>query len=64
MRLTSNQILLLRRKKGERNLSTTALANEIGITRKTIGKIVNGKTVNIQNKTARKVNDWLIKQSL
>ena len=64
MRLTSNQILLLRRKKGERNLSTTALANEIGITRKTIGKIVNGKAVNVQNKTVRKVNDWLIKQSL
>jgi len=61
MQLTPEQFKLLRRKRGELNLSLTALANEIGVTRRTMTKIINHNTP-IKTQTAKKINDWIIKQ--
>ncbi|GAB9259121.1 helix-turn-helix domain-containing protein [Ligilactobacillus animalis] len=61
MQLTPEQFKLLRRKRGELNLSLTALADEIGVTRPTMTKIINHNTP-IKPQTAKKVNDWIIKQ--
>ncbi len=61
MQLTSDQFKALRRKRGELNLTLTALADEIGVTRRTMTKIINHNTP-IKPQTAKKINDWIIKQ--
>lgn len=61
MKLTSDQLKALKRKRGELNLSLTALADEIGVTRRTMTKIINHNTP-IKPQTAKKINDWIIKQ--
>lgn len=61
MNLNTNQILALKRKRGELNLTVTALAREIGVSRWTLDKIFKGKT-NIHKSTFDKLNDWLISQ--
>lgn len=63
MRLTEQQRLLLRRKKGEKNLSIMALANSIGVSRWTIAKVINGNE-NLKTGTVNKIVNWLIKESL
>lgn len=61
MQLTPEQFKLLRRKRGELNLTITSLADEIGVTRRTMTKIINHNTP-IKPQTAKKINDWIIKQ--
>ncbi len=61
MQLTEDQFKVLKRKRGELNLTLTALADEIGVTRRTMTKIINHNTP-IKPQTAKKVNDWIIKQ--
>ncbi|MDE7023229.1 MAG: helix-turn-helix transcriptional regulator [Ligilactobacillus sp.] len=61
MQLTEDQFKALKRKRGELNLTLTALADEIGVTRRTMTKIINHNTP-IKPQTAKKVNDWIIKQ--
>ncbi|MEY8735853.1 helix-turn-helix domain-containing protein [Lactobacillus sp. AN1001] len=61
MQLTSDQFKALRRKRGELNLTIASLADEIGVTRRTMTKIINHNT-SIKPQTAKKINDWLIKQ--
>lgn len=61
MQLTEDQYKALKRKRGELNLTLTALANEIGVTKPTMTKIINHNTP-IKPQTAKKVNDWIIKQ--
>ncbi|MCR1889567.1 helix-turn-helix transcriptional regulator [Ligilactobacillus murinus] len=61
MQLTEDQYKALKRKRGELNLTLTALADEIGVTRRTMTKIINHNTP-IKPQTAKKVNDWIIKQ--
>ncbi|MDU8986938.1 helix-turn-helix domain-containing protein [Ligilactobacillus animalis] len=61
MQLTEDQFKALKRKRGELNLTLTALADDIGVTRRTITKIINHNTP-IKPQTAKKVNDWIIKQ--
>ncbi|GAA2968667.1 hypothetical protein FC48_GL001894 [Ligilactobacillus murinus DSM 20452 = NBRC 14221] len=61
MKLTADQLKALKRKRGELNLSLTALSDEIGITRRTMTKIINHNTP-IKPQTAKKINDWIIKQ--
>lgn len=61
MQLTEDQFKALKRKRGELNLTLTALANEIGVTKPTMTKIINHNTP-IKPQTAKKVNDWIIKQ--
>lgn len=61
VKLTADQLKALKRKRGELNLSLTALSDEIGITRRTMTKIINHNTP-IKPQTAKKINDWIIKQ--
>lgn len=61
MKLTEQQVLALKRKKGERNLTIDSLANEIGVSRFTISQLIkNGSDKRINAITGKKVNDWLI----
>lgn len=63
MKLTQNQITALKRKRGERNLTINHLANEIGVSRFTISRIIhNGANEEITPATGKKVNDWLIQE--
>ena len=62
MKLTEQQVLALKRKRGEKNLTIYELANEIGVSRFTISRIINNDCQNITSTTVKKVNDWLIDQ--
>ena len=53
MQLTDDQYKALKRKRGELNLTLTALAGEIGVTRRTMTKIINHNTP-IKPQTAKK----------
>ncbi|WP_283112920.1 helix-turn-helix domain-containing protein [Lactobacillus gallinarum] len=62
MRLSSKQILALKRKRGERNLTIDELANEVGTSRFTISRILHNNSQNLTSTTVKKVNDWIIDQ--
>ena len=62
MRLSSKQILALKRKRGERNLTIDELANEVGTSRFTISRIHHNNSQNLTSTTVKKVNDWIIDQ--
>ncbi len=60
MQLSQKQVLALKRKKGERNLTIDRLASEIGVSRFTISRIITNSKRNLTRTTVKKVNDWLI----
>ena len=60
MQLSQKQVLALKRKKGERNLTIDRLASEIGVSRFTISRIITNTKQNLTRTTVEKVNDWLI----
>ena len=62
MKLSSEQILALKRKRGERNLTIDELANEVGTSRFTISRILHNNSQNLTSTTVKKVNDWIIDQ--
>lgn len=62
MKLNNNQVLKLKRKKGELNLSIKELSEEVGVSRWTITKILKNKDANIHPSTADKIKNWLIDQ--
>ena len=62
MKLTTKQILALKRKRGERNLTIDDLANEVGTSRFTISRILHNNSQNLTSTTVKKVNDWIIDQ--
>ncbi|HJF19101.1 MAG TPA: helix-turn-helix domain-containing protein [Enterococcus columbae] len=62
MKLTTKQILALKRKRGERNLTIDELANEVGTSRFTISRILHNNSQNLTSTTVKKVNDWIIDQ--
>lgn len=63
MRLSQNQITALKRKRGEKDLTINHLANEIGVSRFTMSRIIhNGASEEITPTTGKKVNDWLISE--
>jgi len=62
MKLSFQQLIALKRKRGERNLTIYELANEIGVSRFTISRIINSDCQNLTSSTVKKVNDWLIDQ--
>lgn len=61
MKLTEKQLQLLRRRKGELNISINTLAGLVGISRWTMAKIINFNA-NVRPTTASKVNEWLLDQ--
>lgn len=62
MKLNNNQLLKLKRKKGELNLSIKELSEEVGVSRWTTAKILKDKDANIHPSTANKIKNWLIDQ--
>ncbi|PEH06935.1 helix-turn-helix domain-containing protein [Lactobacillus sp. UMNPBX4] len=62
MKLSSKQVLALKRKRGERNLTIDELANEVGTSRFTISRILHNDSQNLTSTTVKKVNDWIIDQ--
>lgn len=62
LKLTTKQILALKRKRGERNLTIDELANEVGISRFTVSRILHNDSQNLTSTTVKKVNDWIIDQ--
>ena len=62
LKLSSKQILALKRKRGERNLTIDELANEVGTSRFTISRIIHNNSQNLTSTTVKKVNDWIIDQ--
>ena len=62
MKLSSKQVLALKRKRGERNLTIDELANEVGTSRFTISRILHNSSQNLTSTTVKKVNDWIIDQ--
>lgn len=62
MYLSSEQLLSLRRLKGEMNINTKELSTLIGIHRHTATKALTGHSLKPQ--TVNKINDWLLKQYL
>ncbi len=63
MELTQDQLLALRRFRGELNYSVADLSKVTGVSRWTLYKVLKGHT-NVQATTAKKINDWLLKQYL
>ena len=61
MKLTEKQLHLLRRRKGELNISINTLVGLVGISRWTMAKIINFNA-NVRPTTASKVNEWLLDQ--
>ena len=62
MQLSSKQVLALKRKRGERNLTIDELANEVGTIRFTISRILHNSSQNLTSTTVKKINDWIIDQ--
>lgn len=60
MQLTDNQLLALRRLKGEKNITISALAEEINISRFTLSRALNNQS--LRPKNVKIINDWLLKQ--
>jgi len=62
LQLSKQQILALKRKRGERNLTIDELADEVGTSRFTISRILHNDYQNLASTTVKKVNDWIIDQ--
>lgn len=62
LQLTKQQVLALKRKRGERNLTIDELADEVGASRFTISRILHNDSQNLTSTTVKKVNDWIIDQ--
>ena len=62
MKLTNSQILALKRKRGELNISVLEMAKETGVSRWTLDKIFKGEKTHVYKSTFDKLNCWLISQ--
>ena len=62
MKLTENQVIAIKRKRGELDLSITDLANTTGVSKWTLIDIFKHDHRNVNSKTFKKLNDWLINQ--
>ncbi|KRM58247.1 MarR family transcriptional regulator [Ligilactobacillus animalis] len=60
MQLTHEQLLGLRRIKGERNITITELAEEMEISRFALSRALKNQGIRPTN--VKIINDWLLKQ--
>lgn len=58
MKLSEEQLKSLRRTKGEMNVTIIALAEMIGINRRTLSRAL--KNENIKPLSIKKINNWLL----
>lgn len=60
MKLTEKQVTAIKRKRGELDLSITALANATKVIKWTLIDIFKHDHRNVTKATFKKLNDWLI----
>lgn len=60
MKLTENQVTAIKRKRGELDLSITALSNATKVSKWTLIDIFKHNHRNVTKTTFKKLNDWLI----
>lgn len=60
MELSKQQIIAMKRKRGELDLSVVGLARQTGVSRWTLDNIFKHGQVNVNPSTFKKINDWLI----
>lgn len=59
---SKKQIIAIKRKRGELDLSISALARETGLSRRTIYNIFTKKAWPVSSTTYKKISDWLINE--
>lgn len=62
MKLTENQVIAIKRKRGELDMSINGLEKATGVSRWTLISIFKHDHRNVSSKTFKKLNDWLINQ--
>lgn len=62
MQLTEQQVLALKRKRGELDYSTADLEKIIGVSKWTLNDIIKHNHRNVNKKTFKGINDWLINE--
>lgn len=62
MRLSNQQVTAIKRKRGELDLSITALASATGVSKWTLIDIFKHDHRNVNSVTFKKLNDWIIDQ--
>ena len=62
MRLTDQQVIAIKRKRGELDLSITNLANATGVSKWTLIDIFKHDHRNVNSATFKKLNNWLINE--
>lgn len=62
--LDLEMIAKLREKRGRKNITLAEAAEEIGISRITLGKIENEKLVSVRKTVYKKLVDWLINEKI
>lgn len=60
MELTEKQVLAIKRKRGELDLSITDLANITGVNKWTLSDIFKHNHRNVNKVTFQRLNNWLI----
>lgn len=60
MELSQQQIIAMKRKRGELNLTIKELSKDIGISRWTIDNIFKRNHTNVNTITFERINNWLI----
>lgn len=62
MFLSDQQVIAIKRKRGELNLSTVALGRELGVSRWTLDNIFKRNHRKVTPATYKKLSDWLINE--
>lgn len=62
MYLTENQVIAIKRKRGELNISVLGLSRELGLSRWTLDNIFKRNHRKVTPATYKKLNDWLINE--
>ena len=62
MKLSENQVIAIKRKRGELDMSINGLEKATGVSRWTLISIFEHDHRNVSSKTFKKLNDWLINQ--
>ena len=58
--LNDHQVIALKRKRGELNLSTAALGRQLKLSRRTVDNILKRNHRKVTPATYKKLSDWLI----
>lgn len=62
MYLSENQVIAIKRKRGELNISVLGLSRELGLSRWTLDNIFKRNHRKVTPATYKKLSDWLINE--